>query len=78
MCTGSKNIHTLSLFHCQLAPVIAKEVSPKEEGELGVIFLLLHGHLLKLWAVPCHTLGQLVNDISQFLISRQTGAQTPV
>ena len=60
------------MLHNKLAFVVAEVISPKEEGELRVVFLFLHCHLFKLRTVPSHELGQLVNDIPQLLIcSRQ-------
>lgn len=64
----SLSLHTSLVLQSQLALVVAEVVSPKEEGELRVVLLLLHCHLFKLWPVPSDKLGQLVNDIPQFLI----------
>lgn len=56
------------MLHSKLALVVAEVFSPKEEGELRVVLLLLHCHLFKLGPVPGDKLGQLVDDIPQFLI----------
>lgn len=64
-------VRTLLLLQGQLALVVAEEVAPEQEGELGVVLLLLHGHLFKLWPVSGHKLGQLVDDIPQLLICKE-------
>lgn len=64
----SLELHTLLLLHSKLALVVAEVFSPKEEGKLRIVLLFLHCHLFKLWPVPSDKLGQLVNDIPQFLI----------
>lgn len=59
---------TLLLLQGQLVLVVAVEVAPEEEGEFGVLLLLLHRHLLELGPVPRHELRQLVDDIPQLLV----------
>lgn len=58
----------LLLLQGQLVLVIAVEVAPEEEGEFGVLLLLLHRHLLELGPVPRHELRQFVDDIPQLLV----------
>lgn len=58
----------LLLLQGQLVLVVAIEVAPEEEGEFGVLLLLLHRHLLELGPVPRHELRQLVDDIPQLLV----------
>lgn len=59
---------TLLLFDGQFVFVVAEIFPSKQKRELGVVLLLLHGHLLKLGSISGDKLGQFVNDISQLLI----------
>lgn len=68
---------TLLLLQGQLVLVVAVEVAPEEEGEFGVLLLLLHRHLLELGPVPRHELRQLVDDIPQLLVCGQGSAVSP-
>lgn len=64
----SFQLHTLLLFHGELALVVAEVLSTKEKGKLWIVLLFLHRHLLKLWPISGNKLGQLVNDIPQLLV----------
>lgn len=66
-------LRTLLFLHGKLALVVAEVLAAKEKGKLWVVLLLFLGHFLKLRAVPRHKLGQLVDDILQFLICTQQG-----
>lgn len=68
---------TLLLLQGQLVLVVAVEVAPEEEGEFGVLLLLLHRHLLELGPVPRHELRQLVDDIPQLLVCGKGSAVSP-
>ena len=49
--------------------LVVIEVFPtKEKGELVVVSLLLLGHLLKLWTIPGHKVGQLVDDVGHLRV----------
>lgn len=61
-------MRTLLLFDGQFVFVVAEIFPSEQKRELGVVLLLLHGHLLKLGSISGHELGQFVNDISQLLI----------
>ena len=56
------------VFVGHLPPVVGMVLPAKQELELGVVPLLLHGHLLKLWAIPGNKGGQLLDDIPYFLV----------
>lgn len=60
--------HTLLLRHSKFVLVVTEVFSTKQEGELWVVLLFLHCHLFKLRSVPGDKLGQLVDDVPQFLI----------
>lgn len=68
---GSRAPLTLLLLQGQLVLVVAVEVAPEEEGEFGVLLLLLHRHLLELGPVPRHELRQFVDDIPQLLVCEE-------
>lgn len=68
---------TLLLLQGQLVLVVAVEVAPEEEGEFGVLLLLLHRHLLELGPVPRHELRQLVDDIPQLLVCEEAAPSDP-
>lgn len=68
---GSGAPLTLLLLQGQLVLVVAVEVAPEEEGEFGVLLLLLHRHLLELGPVPRHELRQFVDDIPQLLVCEE-------
>lgn len=59
--TGIKLTRLLSGYF----PLVVCIVLPsKEEVELRIVSLFLHGHLLKLWAISSHKIGQFVNDVT--------------
>lgn len=68
---------TLLLLQGQLVLVVAVEVAPEEEGEFGILLLLLHRHLLELGPVPRHKLRQLVDDIPQLLVCGEAAPSAP-
>lgn len=61
---------TLLLLQRQLALVVTVEFASEQKREFGVVFLLLHSHLLKLGPIASHELGELVDDISKLLVWR--------
>lgn len=54
-----------------LPPVVRVVVPSKEELELGVVALLVHGHLLKLGTIASNKSGQLVYYSPYFLVCRE-------
>lgn len=48
-----------------LADVILMKRSSEKKLKLGIIHLFLLGHLLKLWSVSSHELGQLHDDVAE-------------
>ena len=63
------------MLHGKLALVVAEVFPSKQKGELEIVLLFLHRHLLKLWPISSHKLGQLVDDILQLLIWVNHGKQ---
>ena len=59
----------LTCLLCGDFVLVVVEVFPaKQERKLGVVTLLLFGHLLKLWAVPGYKVGQLVDDVGHLRV----------
>ena len=58
-----KGVILTDLFCSHLKLVVVEKLSPKQEGEFGVIFLFLFGHLLKLRSISGDKISQLVNYV---------------
>ena len=71
----SEILHTLLMLHSKLALVVAEVFPSEQKGELEIVLLFLHRHLLKLRPVSSDKLGQLVDDILQLLIWVSHGKQ---
>jgi len=59
------------LFSSYSVLIVIEMSASKQETKLGVVLLFILRHLLKLWAITSHKLGQLVNNILQFQIYKK-------
>lgn len=70
LCVSKRGIliHTLLLRHSKFILVVTEVFSTKQEGKLWVVLLFLHCHFFKFRSIPSDKLGQLIDDVPQFLI----------